>query len=119
MADRANPHDAVPDFEMTPGVPGNGGDAVTEPDAVAIQPLRDLERAVPDLPVVGALDRPLDRSRADPLFAIDRRRVLDDPVAQQGPLLHQTKNADIPPERVSPLHLICRQALRDIITGLS
>jgi len=30
---------------MAPGVPGDGGDAVTELDAVAIQPLRDFQRA--------------------------------------------------------------------------
>ena len=36
MADRADAHDAVPAFEMAPGVPGDGGDAVAELDAVAL-----------------------------------------------------------------------------------
>ena len=45
VADRADSHDAVPGFEMAPGVPGDGGDAVAELDAVAIEPLRYFQRA--------------------------------------------------------------------------
>src|ERR1700744_2864189 len=80
VADRPDPHDAIPDFEMTPSVPGKGRDAVTKPDTVAIQPLRDLDRAVPDLPIVGAMNRSFDRSRNNLLAAVNNRRVLDDPV---------------------------------------
>jgi hypothetical protein len=36
MADGANPHDAVPTFEMPPGIPSDGGDAVAESDVVAV-----------------------------------------------------------------------------------
>ena len=47
------------------------GDAIAELDAVALQPLRDLQRALVDLGVVGAMDRSLDRSRYDLLLAVD------------------------------------------------
>jgi len=43
--DRADAHDAVPGFEVAPGVPCDRGDAVPELDAVAIKPLRDLSGA--------------------------------------------------------------------------
>jgi hypothetical protein len=42
MADGADAHDAVPALQMPPGVPGDGGDAVAELDAVALQHLRDF-----------------------------------------------------------------------------
>ena len=41
VADPADPHDPVPGFQVAPGVPGDGGDAVAEVDAVTVQPLRD------------------------------------------------------------------------------
>jgi len=42
MVDRTEAEDAVPGFEMAPGVPGERRDAVAEPDSVAFQPLRTL-----------------------------------------------------------------------------
>src|SRR4051794_187572 len=97
MADGADPHDAVPDFEMAPGVPGDRCDAVAELDAVALQHLRDLERALVDFAIGGAMDRSLDRSRDDLLLAMNPGSVFDDPVAEQGPILHQTEHSVVPP----------------------
>src|SRR3954451_310463 len=93
MADGADAHDAVPDLEMAPGVPGDRGDTVTELDAVALQHLRDLERALVDFGIGGAMNRSLDRSRDNLLLAMNLRCVFDDPVAEQGPVLHQTKHS--------------------------
>ena len=42
VVDRADAEDAVPGFEMPPGVPGQRRDAVAELDAVAVEALRDL-----------------------------------------------------------------------------
>ena len=46
VIDRADPHDAVPGFDMAEGVPGERRDPVAEAYAVALQPLRDFQRAV-------------------------------------------------------------------------
>ncbi|MHC2621428.1 hypothetical protein ACVIW2_003460 [Bradyrhizobium huanghuaihaiense] len=97
MADGADAHDAVPHLEMAPGVPGDRSDAVAELDAVALQHLGDLERALVDLGIVGAVDRSLDRSCDHLLLAMNPGGVFDDPVAEQGPVLHQTKHSDVPP----------------------
>ena len=98
MADGADAHDAVPGFKMAPGVPGDGGDAVAELDAVAVEALRDLQRAIADFGVIGAMDGAFDRSRHDLLGAVDRRGVLDNPVTKQRPVLHQSTHTDVPPE---------------------
>src|ERR1700723_2221934 len=98
MADRADPHDAVPCFEMTPGVPGNRGHAVAELDAVALQPLRDLQRALVDFGIIGAMDGTFDRPGNDFLRAVDRCCVFENPVTQQRPVLHQTKHTNVPPQ---------------------
>ena len=92
MADGADAHDAVPDFEMTPGIPGDGGDAVAKLDAVAFQPLRNFQGARMNFGVIGAMNGAFDRPRDDLLRAVILRGVLDNPVAQQRPVLHQTKH---------------------------
>ena len=102
MADRADPHDAVPGFEMAPGVPGDGGDAVAELDAVAIEPLRDFQRARVNFGVIGAMNGTFDRSRDDLLRAVIPRRVLDNPVTKQRPVLHQSKHTHVPPDWCFP-----------------
>ncbi len=83
---------------MAPGVPRDGGDAVAELDAVAVEALRDLQRAIVDFGVIGAMDGAFDRSRHDLLRAMDRRSMLDNPVTKQRPVLHQAKHTDVPPE---------------------
>ena len=71
VADRADAHDAVPGFEMAPGVPGDGGDAVAELDAVAIEPLRETFSArVANFGVIGAMNGAFDRARDDLLRAV-------------------------------------------------
>jgi hypothetical protein len=97
MADRADPHDAVPAFEVARGIPGDGGDAVAELDPGLVQRLRDLQRTFMNLFVGGADDGSFDRSRDDLLVAVNCRRMFENAVAEQGPVLHQTKHTDAPP----------------------
>ena len=101
VIDRAHAHDAVPGFEVAPGVPGQRRDAVALFDAVAFEPLRHAQRPRPDLDVIGGMDRPFDRPRDHLTAAVIECRVIDDAMAQQRPILHQAKHG------VSPR---CRQA---------
>src|SRR5215203_3628399 len=48
------------------------------------------------------MNRTFDGSRYDLLRSVIPRRVLDDPVAQQRPILHQTKHSNVPPDRCGP-----------------
>ena len=50
VIDRADPGDAVPGFQMPPGVPGERRHAVAEPDALALQALRHLQGARAHMP---------------------------------------------------------------------
>src|SRR4029078_1195772 len=109
VADRADPHDAVPAFEMAPGVPGDGGDAVAELDAVALQHLRQFQCAPVNFGVIGADYGAFNGSRHNLLRAVILRRVLDDPVTQQRPVLHQTQHK-IPPAWYSSAHPFQRVA---------
>src|SRR5205814_8118530 len=82
--------DAVPGFEMAPGVPGERRHPVTELDAVLLEPLRDLERACAHFRIGGRMHRALDRPREDAALGVVDGRVVDDPMAQQRPVLHQS-----------------------------
>ena len=97
MVDRADAHDAVPGFEVAPGIPGDGGDAVTELDAVAVQPLRYFQRACMNFGVIGAMNGTFDRPRDDLLRAVILRRVFNNPMAKQRPVLHQSEHTHFPP----------------------
>jgi len=88
---------------MPPGVPCDGGDAVAELDAVTLQALRDLERAGVNFGVIGAMNGAFDRSRHDLLRAVEQRRVFDNAVTKQRPILHQSAHANVPPGTVLSL----------------
>ena len=93
VVDRADAEDAVPGFQMPPGVPGERRDPVAELDAVLLQPLRDLQRARADLARSWwSMDRSFDRARDDLAFAVKRGGVVDDAMAQQRPILHQAEH---------------------------
>ena len=49
VIDRADAHDAVPGLDVARRVPGQRGDAVAKPEAVALEPLGDLQRAAMDV----------------------------------------------------------------------
>src|SRR5215204_309387 len=92
MVDRSNADDAVPAFQMPPSVPGERRDAVSQPDAVAVEPLRKLQRSSSDFGVVRLVDRPLDRARHHGTLPVLDRGMVDDAMAQERPILHQAKH---------------------------
>jgi hypothetical protein len=48
--------------------------------------------------VIGAMNGAFDRPRNDLLGAVKFRGVLDNPMTQQRPVLHQTKHTHVPPD---------------------
>ncbi len=92
VVDRAETEDAVPDFQMPPGIPRERRHAVAELDAVLLQPLRHLERARADFGIVGRVDRTFDRACDDLALAMVDGGMVDDAMAQQRPILHQAEH---------------------------
>ena len=106
MADCPQAHDAVPGLKVTPGIPRERSHAVAQLDPFAIKHLRNLEGAGVDLCVIRAMDGPLDRSRNDFLRAMNLCGMFDDPLAEQRPILHQTKHSNVPPGCFSGLVIV-------------
>ena len=63
VIDRADAHDAVPGFEMPPGIPSERRHAVAELDAAAVEPLRHPQRAHAQIGVIRGVERAFDRTR--------------------------------------------------------
>jgi hypothetical protein len=96
VIDGADAEDAVPGLEMPPRIPGKRRHPVAELDAVALEPLGDLEGTGADIGVVRGVHRPLDRARNHRAGAVIGRRMVDHPVAQQRPVLHQAEHVVSP-----------------------
>ena len=77
-------------------VPGERRDAVAELDPVALEPLRDFERAPAQLAVVGAVDRAFDEAADDLATRVLQGGEIDDFVNQQRPILHQPEHRSPP-----------------------
>src|SRR6202142_2610137 len=92
MIDRADAEDAVPGFQVPPGVPGQRADPVAELDAVLGELLRDLQGASADLRIVGLDDRAFDRPGDDLALAVKLGGMVDDAVKQKRPILHEPKH---------------------------
>src|SRR5215467_6608664 len=100
---------AVPGLQMAPRVPGQGRNPVTEFYAVLAEPLGYSEGASADCLIGRRMDRPLDRACNDTPVWVVIRRVVDDTMAEQWPVLHQSKH-----ER-SPLYCcVCGLAQSDL-----
>lgn len=82
VVDGADAHGAVPGLQMPACIPGQRRDAVTQPETVALQLLRHPQRALPQLGIGGAHDRPFDRARDDLAMAVLAHRIVEDLVAQ-------------------------------------
>jgi hypothetical protein len=91
---------AVPAFQMPPGVPGKRRHAIPEFDAVTLEPLCHPQRAGADLGVIGLMDRALDRTRNYGPVAMVDRGVVDDAVAQERPVLHEPEHGFPPGSRI-------------------
>ncbi len=88
----ADAENAVPAFQVPPGVPGQRRHPVAVVHAVAFEPLRHPQAPGADLAVIRGMDRSLDRAgNHRPLAMIDRG-VIDDAMAQQRPILHQSEH---------------------------
>src|SRR5260370_5101 len=100
--------DPVPGYTRGVGCPGHGGHAVAKLDAVEIQPLRRLHRAIANFGVICTMDGAFDRPRHDFLRSMDSSRVLDNPVTKQRPVLHQSKHTNVPPGGVTACRRLSR-----------
>jgi hypothetical protein len=98
VIDGADAGDAVPGLEMPPGIPGERRDAVAELDAFLLEPLRDFQRALAHLAIVGAVDRTFDRAGDHLRGCRAGSRRVDDAMAQQRPVLHQSEHWASPPK---------------------
>ncbi len=92
VIDRADAEDAVPGLQVPPGVPGQRRHPVAELDAVLVQPLRDLQGAGADLLIIGGVERAFDRAGDDLALAMKLGGMVDDPMQQQRPILHQPEH---------------------------
>ena len=96
VVDGADTDNAVPAFQVPPGVPGERRHAVAELDAVAFEALRYAQRARADFGVVGVVKRAFDRTRDHRPFAVVDGGMIDDAMAKERPILHEAEH-DIPP----------------------
>ncbi len=101
MADGADAAGAVPDLQMPPGVPGKRGATVAERDALGVETFGDAKRTPAELLVIGAVKGALNRARDDGAIGRGHRRVVEDFVTKQRPVLHQPKHGN-PPVLVCP-----------------
>ncbi len=92
VVDAARAHQPVPDLEMPPGVPGERRAAVAIGEAHGVELLGNAQRPRADFLVVGAVDRPLDRARHHLPPAMIDRRMVQELVAKQRPVLHQSQH---------------------------
>ena len=97
VADRADPHDAVPGLHVATGVPGQSGDPVAGLDAHGQQGVGQTLGPLEDPGVAGADDRPLDRAADHFAVPVPGLRMLEDPVDRQRPPLHQTQHRKLLP----------------------
>ena len=92
MVDRADSHDTVPGLDMTPRVPGERGDAITEPNSVLFETLRQAQGARADLGVGGGVKRPLDGARDNRPLGVVGCGMVEEAMAKERPVLHQPKH---------------------------
>ena len=92
VIDAAASHTAVPGFKMPPGVPRQRRDAVAGLDARAFELLGDAQGAVAHLRIIGGVYRPFDRAGNHLPFGVVGGGVVDDPVTEQRPVLHETEH---------------------------
>src|SRR5262245_42257205 len=93
VVDRANAEDAIPGFNVAPGVPRKRCDPVTQLDAVLVQPFGNFQCAGAHVGIVGRVDWTLNRARDDLPPAMIFGGMVDDAMAQQRPILHQAEHS--------------------------
>ncbi len=103
VAHRPDPHDPVPDLQVTPGIPGQGRHPVARSDAHGQQRVRHPLGPAADLFVAGADDRAFERTGHDLARPMALCRVVENPVDRQRPTLHHSEHSD-PPRARCPGH---------------
>jgi hypothetical protein len=96
VIDASDSHQAIPDLQVPPVVPGKRRGPLAELEPVRIEPLGDAQRAGAQLAIVRAMDRPFHRAGDDFSTAMMLRRVIDQLVAKQRPILHQPAHRSLP-----------------------
>ncbi len=96
VIDPADAGDAVPRLDMTRGVPRHRGDAVAQGEAGTVERMRHPASAAAGLAIIGADDRAFRTAAHDLPVAVIERRVIDDLVDQQRPVLHQPQHVFAP-----------------------
>src|SRR5688572_12344969 len=81
---------------MAPGVPGQRRHAIADPHAVLAESLRQLQRSPAGCGVGRAVDPAFDRTGHDRPVGMVDRGMIDDPVAEQWPILHQAEHGVSP-----------------------
>ncbi len=99
VADRPDPHDPVPDLQVPPAVPGQGGHPVAGPHAHLEQGVRDPLGPCVDLGIGGAVDRPFQRAGDHLAPAVALGGMTENPVDRQRPSLHHPQHGDPPRPR--------------------
>src|SRR5690606_9318786 len=84
-------------FKVTPRVPGERGHAITQLDSFTREALGNLERTQPRLRIGRAVHRPLDRARDDLTRPVLNCGMVDDAVAEERPVLHQSEHGSFLP----------------------
>src|SRR4051812_23531075 len=85
---------------MPPRVPCQRCNPIAGLDAVALEPLRELQRSLADLGIVRGVNRSFDRAAYDRTTAMLDRGVVDDAMAEERPILHQAKHGHFSPGRL-------------------
>jgi hypothetical protein len=78
---------------MAPGIPGERGDTVPQPNAVALKPLGDPQRARPYLGVIRRVDCAFNGAGDHRSVGMIGSRMVKYAMTEQWPILHQTKHS--------------------------
>src|SRR5207247_10444459 len=84
--------DTSPGLDMTPPVPGSRVDAITEPNSILFETLRQAHGTRADLGVGGGMKRRLDGARDDRPLGVVGCGMVEEAMAKERPVLHQPKH---------------------------
>ena len=96
VGNAAHAGNAIPAFDMAPGVPSQRGDAIAGLHAQPPQRARHLLGAAAHSGPVGAMLGPFAAQRHDLALTMINRRVIDQLAHQQRPILHRSQHARPP-----------------------
>ena len=92
MVERADAIEAVPYLQVAPGVPGECRAAIAKTHAVFVEALGEAQRTAAESAIVGAVDRTFHGAGYDRTIGMRDRGVVENLVAEQRPILHETEH---------------------------